>query len=799
MSSHSFLWVWLSIAFLSGCAVAPSQRDDSSPHVPQIDLRAARLPACHEDPALSFKGGNCVFTPRERRDDREDEFRRSIGEPVWATREDAIGVSLSGGGTRAAASAMGVLAGLDDLKLLTHVPAGRTKKVEIVSSVSGGGYSAYFLFTHLLHEARPPTSQGELFQDCVTNFENSDYGTQRLRARLKPYFCEEGTYIQLKRPVQHAWAGDGVHQLARHQSLVRCHQDVLQPGRCSTNFTSQDTPIAVGGVIAQVGASFVTAIPHHVLNSLFDSGWNVSPSRAAYVDGIDATYGALVHPAFNPLFDQKRVLAKGRYMRAALTCPSTAPGEGNTGAANYSLFECDPVFSGPRPRRLSLAEFSARMNQARASVGGEPLDKGGMRNVPYWVIQATAAPTRGLAGWVMGGVLGRHHVHHDTFEFTANHFGSVRYGLVHGTPKDLELVDAVASSAAFLDSNQLSISSTVWRPVLGAAQHAFNANWGLDIPNYNVSPARRRLHQVLPFPLNNLDSLTNSMLYFDDEARADRQRSAFIRLLDGGNIDNLGLYAHIRRGVKNVVLADVSEDKGLLLDLCTLKRTLAAQPDPDQNEIQAQPSRHLYIPGLEKFEKHCDELLDDDEEDLGYDMRSWAHRLPMLVGCVQLGGPLAPDAQCIKAPGAEVITRLYIYKPSITRDAGKSIHPIAACKVITYDRVKEGSPTLSMLLTEEGLSGSCTDAQGEMLNACSQTLPCETARLMKAAATGYRFPLGSTVFATANSSGTLFAGYRELARHAIHGAHALIVGGEEAFKAAVVEQRQQPMRRVQLP
>lgn len=807
MLRGSILWSSLLLVLVACASAPPAPSGIPAAGVPQINPGDRRLLACHEAPELTVEGGHCVWTPREHVEHKEAVFRRKVGEPDWSGRDDAIGVSLSGGGTRAAASAMGVLAGLDDLKLLTHVRPGKGKKVELVSSVSGGGYSAYFLFTHLLHEARPGTGRGELFQDCVSYFftekeQQSNaalyqmYSTVPLRKALDPYLCDRDRYIQSRQRTLHAWEGDGVHQLARHQALVRCHQDVLQPSRCSTNYTSQDGPAAVGGIVAQVGASVVTAIPHHLLNSLFDSGLNIAPSRSAYVDGIDATYGALVHPAFNPLFNEKRVLAQGFYLRARVTCPAeTSEAPASATQANYSIYECDPVFPGPRPPRLTLAEFSARLNAARSS--GDTMragqGSGDLPQVPYWVIQSTAAPTRGLAGWVLGGALSRRQVRYDTFEITANHFGSLRYGLVHGNLKNHELIDAVASSAAFLDSNQTAVDSVIARPVLGAAQHAFNANWGIDIANYNVSPARRSLHRALPFPLNNLDSLANGLAHAGDGARVDRQRSVFIRLLDGGNIDNLGLYAHVRRGMKNVVVADVSEDEGVFGDLCLLRRALAEDPED--------AGRQLHIPGLQDFATQCDDLLDRGAKDMGYKLTAWTHQLPVLLGCVQLTRDARAAAlQCIESEDAPIVSRLIIYKPSTTEAARGSIRPrIAACKVIDYKPESAHLTAVSRLLRGDDPPITCTDPAQEAVEACRAALPCETARLMRANVPGYRFPLGSTVLATANSSGTLFAGYRELARHAMHGAQAVIAGERAVYEAAVKQQARYPLQRVRLP
>ncbi|AFQ50566.1 patatin-like phospholipase family protein [Burkholderia cepacia] len=69
-----------------------------------------------------------------------------------------IGLALSGGGTRAGYFAHGVLQGLNDAHLLEHI--------EIVSSVSGGGYAAYWYFTHRFAAASEGRDYRAIFADC---------------------------------------------------------------------------------------------------------------------------------------------------------------------------------------------------------------------------------------------------------------------------------------------------------------------------------------------------------------------------------------------------------------------------------------------------------------------------------------------------------------------------------------------------------------------------------------------------------------------------------------------------------
>lgn len=821
---------WFSCSFLffllQGCVTAPtgsalissleSASDQKEPGIRVIDLGAQAIPACHEvnqPPGKSL----CVFAPLEDPTFDEHGFRTEVAEETdWSKDEDAIGVALSGGGTRAAANAMGVLAGLDDLGLLTYVETDK-KKVRLISSVSGGGYAAYYLYSHLLHPANIPVERGELFQDCVRRFnetgreeeqkgettEKEPYATSALVKALGPYMCESDTYIKNPTNLQNAWEGDGQHAQARHQAALRCQQDVMSPGKCSSQVTSQDGPATVGSIASLAVTSLLTTLPHHLANSLFDSGLNLSPSRSVYSHGIDLSYGGLISQDFRPSFLEAGILNQKNLRRAAraqITCPKN-PIDGVSTHANYDLHECDERHSYPKPRTWTLEDFAKTLNEKRQeqmALEVMPTDQRPLkvRNHPYWVIQATSAPTRGLAGWLSREV-NRKDAWNNSFEFTPKYFGSRRYGFVAGTPANYEVIDAVASAAAFLDANQQAYDSFFLRPVLAAVQHGFNLNWGIDLPNYNTTPQRRRLHQLLPFPLNNVDAAvtwsTNS------GAQKDRLISSFIRLTDGGNAENTGVLAMVRRGVRNIVVADVAaDDEGSFGDLCHLKQALnpadPASPPPGGQRL------HLYLPGLASFDEACA----PDESSARYNLKQWSHGLPMLLGCIQNVPATSLQQRC--ANPEHVTSRLFIYKPSITQEARESAKlrtGIDSCKVIRYSPMAAPQAVLlqgasaPLACSEEVVSGT----HQEGLPSCMKALPCEAARLVRNGSedfpTGEDAFISSTVAITANSSGTLYASYRELARHAVHGARHVLLRDSEAFHKALRKQQDDPMPALQ--
>jgi hypothetical protein len=86
----------------------------------------------------------------------ERSYRKNPDEPL------RLGLALSGGGTKAAMFSHGVLKGLQD--------AGILQKVDAISSVSGGGYAAYWYFSKLLAADEQGFPIGSIFADCMPSY-----------------------------------------------------------------------------------------------------------------------------------------------------------------------------------------------------------------------------------------------------------------------------------------------------------------------------------------------------------------------------------------------------------------------------------------------------------------------------------------------------------------------------------------------------------------------------------------------------------------------------------------------------
>jgi hypothetical protein len=81
-------------------------------------------------------------------------------ERIHLEKRPKIGLALSGGGTKAAVFAHGVLHGLND--------AGVLKNVDVISSVSGGSYAAMWYFTKHIEAKSNSFDINQIFKDCWT-------------------------------------------------------------------------------------------------------------------------------------------------------------------------------------------------------------------------------------------------------------------------------------------------------------------------------------------------------------------------------------------------------------------------------------------------------------------------------------------------------------------------------------------------------------------------------------------------------------------------------------------------------
>ena len=742
------------------------------------------------------QSGPCIFAPRESSSATEDAYRTVAGEPDWqALREEgSLGVALSGGGSKAAAYALGILAGLDDQQLLTHRGFQGLRSVDAISSVSGGGYSAYHLFSRLVWlqqrleagietDASSREHLDRLFHDHVTHL--GEATTSMFAMSLHRKIPQTST----KYP--HAALDEHKQLVNSDQYILRCAQDLLQPGECASSPTSRDKASTWGSNAALLVPTVLTAIPHHIANTVFDSGWNLAPSKYVYQDGIGMTYGAVPLNALKPT----------RSATDWLPCPAW---EGNEFSA---LSEPDSITSSPiianaalhncrqSGNRYFVRDLSFRDLQRAWQVQQSAQSF----NMPFWIVQASSTHYRSILGWFASSA-GSPLL--DTFEFTPMGFGSRRYGFVAGHIDKMTALDAVSASAAFFDANQQVYVNPVARPTLGVVQHLLNVNWGVDIPNYSVGGLRRNLHRVVPFPLNGLDSIwmTNFASQplndtpsskLEAEARGDRRRSSFIRLVDGGSSENTAAIALLRRGLFAAIVSDGAQDiDGAFGDLCLLKNALE-QEGPDRFGLWRTPDSALEvlgkketrvlvaIPVLKDFDEHCLAMQSGTPTQRYSPWAKDDRRIPALIGCVTAD---QSDRTCSNL--ASVITWLLVFKPTLDHEAMRAAfretlpetecHGVAPCRRLA--RCVAGRS----LFSASGNEVNCATTSNESDRAsCRAAFPCEAMRLQWMSGSIWSdkhdtFPQTATVGATGNFSGTLMASYRELSRWQVNTSSAAV-------------------------
>lgn len=682
-----------------------------------------------------------------------------------------IGVALAGGGSKAAAFSMGVLTGLSERQAF--------KEVGAISSVSGGSYAAFFLFSKWMidlegrqGQAVDPLAQ-RYFEDCIP-LSYQRYLSPHARAGLAPRYCAFD--LQAGRlPQTDAAAG-----VPPFQPFVRCRQDVLE-GDCNFESVSEDRTGYLHA-LALAGVTLATAVPNLVTRTLFDMPLNYAPTRLAYRDGIGTAYG--LYPT-----------SARAYTQASLAEACTG---GNA--------ETPPE----RIQPTAFKNCQARDSFVRMRTDGMTFQRlheayQASADMPAWVLQATSSPNRSLFGWA--GVnqqnFDRYVLSMSPFAQCSGQFGNVRMpsgqsnSAVDGIGSQLDLLDAVNASAAFLDANQVKLPQP-GRLLAALGLHALNLDWGIDIRNNLAgSTGRGHVHSALPFPLYYLDSLHAAVV----AQKPSNERSAYIRVIDGGNSDDLGAYTLIKAGYATVIISDHSGDAdGTLEDLCRLAI-----------ELPRRSTRlHLRLPGLQDFDAGCahQASLSEPDEAAGkeapfhqteaapppphrYPIWAWAH--PVLLGCL-VSDAAQPACACTPAQAAQgacqqgawhAAQRVIVIKPAfdmaafaheqldeagLLRDCGE--HTQLPCEAASY--VLSRGPLSKVAHAARSLP------EGEPLPA--------------SAFKGLDFPQHSTVLSTFNSSAYLYGAYKDLGAHLMKQAWTRAQWPDADFAREVAAQAAKPVR-----
>ena len=434
-------------------------------------------------------------------------------DPLGPPAADKIGVALEGGGNKSAPFSLGVLAGIDQKGLWDRIGA--------IGSVSGGSYAASFYFNRMLdlYSGNPPTpaqverERRSWFASCIPDAFSSD-GRQYF-AKLQDaskFACGEGR----KPPYV-------FHKQFAYQRQVWMHPDVLRlandiPGDIDEPLHADD----VGNLLELLGMTTVTVPFQFVARTIFRWPINSSPSRLAYRLGLEREY-------------------------------SYSPRDWEDALTNSAV----PVW------RESLRY--RRETRTLTALAEKVADK-----APNWIILSSAPGY--IDGWAWAKPSPRDPMRQQ-FEITPNGFGSGTYGYARAHPKapfdwfgaspnGLPILDAVLASAAFFDDNQLLVTQQPWR-LLGDATLQFgNVDWFSEVQNFNVPDNERTLSNSLVWPF-----------YLTQTEKG--PHTPYIHLQDGGNADNAGILALLRRGYRTVVYAHgTTDEKAQFAALCHLKNQL---------------------------------------------------------------------------------------------------------------------------------------------------------------------------------------------------------------------------------
>jgi Patatin-like phospholipase len=194
-----------------------------------------------------------------------------------------LGLALSGGGTRAASFAIGVLKALHE--------NGTLEKVDVISSVSGGSYAAYWYFSQIFY-------MDALLKACKNLEQNKEFQT----------FCNESLNHTRQEEVANQ-QGDASRYRAEAEifrTWGESQTNIDEPNQYRFQRTLEESskilafahkPSFTKGTVAGLQYGVETLIQgfsipiHWLANGLFDWETNITPFFYFYKDGLERTYG----------------------------------------------------------------------------------------------------------------------------------------------------------------------------------------------------------------------------------------------------------------------------------------------------------------------------------------------------------------------------------------------------------------------------------------------------------------------------------------------------------------------------
>ena len=422
---------------------------------------------------------------------------KNQGKPIW-------GLALSGGGQRSASVSMGFLEALHKASILD--------KLDVISTVSGGSYAAYWWFTkqHIARNEFDDPEEKKILTDVRTPLFARNYTCGQCETLLiagifssKCYFadiksCNQGDYISDTYKVEK-------YKLERYNN----HRFYFNNSNRSNLMTfAQQINNWKYAEISGKTLGWLPTIPlHWVANGLFDMRLNLNLLQSYYENGLERDYG----------FYPKAI--------ADFTNPDNKPLKYYENTT--SRFSLDYEVSPPE-----LFASTIKPN-----------------NLPYWVINTTSEYSHTKIPKILRNLYKNAYserLYDNVYEFTPLVQGSPRFGYYpiqaeQDNPFYVKLSRQIAISGAAIDD--LPRLANIGADVI-------NLSLGQYINNPAViDRSGPNAHRLIPFPFYWINQ------YQHDEA------SPFIYLSDGGHSDNLGAYSLIRRGVKNIIVLDAEHEK----------------------------------------------------------------------------------------------------------------------------------------------------------------------------------------------------------------------------------------------
>lgn len=448
----------------------------------------------------------CTISPKKEKEDiyrwpgEVRLFTPEVRQELFAEQKhlngsrQRLGLALSGGGVRSASFGIGVLAGLEKQRILRHV--------DVLSTVSGGGYAGYWFMNSLLNlehaGADRNFERSELFADCYHR-ELDLYKPYENGSKNYPPCPGSGPDGKLYRDNKYRFQ---YHLSGRTDLVYYAESDIYQ------------YPEFAGKIVAHVPS----IVMHHVSNSLFDWGGNVSRWRKYYQNGIGRTYGLV------PQSIEEDDYGARRYLNA-----ETSLGLRNAMAEGLT-FQRLKDYTIDRWKKCSPFDRDAGTSSS-------------CNRPPLWIINTTAGVANRIYEWMEA----KQPLSKSVFSITPFGYGAGEYGFVDEAMEQISVTQAVSISGAAIDA-QVKGGKHTGNGWAAVGEHLICLNLGYSIDNYNPSRSRIGFHRFLPWPFYYLHGFTRN------------ESSVDIYLSDGGHSENLGAYPLIIRGIPQIIVVDAEYD-----------------------------------------------------------------------------------------------------------------------------------------------------------------------------------------------------------------------------------------------